>query len=265
MIIIGLIGSFFGIGGSVMSMIGGVAGGVTSVITDNQNTSSTAAMVLNSGIATLVISVLTLVTSTVGGSAKTKTTIQTFSLANVIFGILNIYLFNYVSGGLIAVSGILGLVGSKEGQEQEKKVTKSLLFYMVMVIVLILCGISIIMRNTDRTEKPSTSSDDESISESKDIGEKKNEDASSVKSVSAKGILSSYQCGDNCWLTITIENKEKSFLCAAKECTDFDEATFKDNYSGKKVQLKISKDDVVDGSGKKQGESESVTSIEFID
>ena len=165
MLIIGLIGSFFGIGGSVMSMIGGVAGGLTSVITENQNTSSTAAMVLNSGIATLVISVLTLVTSTVGGSAKTKTTIQTFSLANVIFGILNIYLFNYVSGGLIAVSGILGLIGSKEGLEQEKTIAKSPLFYIVMVIVLMLCGISLIMRNTDRTSNPSIFSDE--VEESK--------------------------------------------------------------------------------------------------
>lgn len=147
MIILGIIGSLVGLGGSVMTVIGGFGGAVVSNLAKDKTDSVAGAFVFWSGITAAIICMFALVFSITGGVAKKKNAIATFALATLVTGALNIYMYNWVSGALIGIAGILGLIGAKDGVAEEKPITKSIVFYSVVVVLLALTGFSFLIKN----------------------------------------------------------------------------------------------------------------------
>lgn len=153
MIILGVIGALSAFGGSIFTVIGGMAGTAAGAMAEKSDIAMGGAMIFWSGLVTVVLSVFALITSVVGGAAKKKNTTLTFGLATMISGLLNVYLFNWYSGAILAVAGLLGLVGAKDGEEKDKSIFKSGLFYFVMVIVLVFTVVAIAFRNGDKIAK----------------------------------------------------------------------------------------------------------------
>ena len=153
MIILGVIGALSAFGGSIFTVIGGMAGTAAGAMAEKSDIAMGGAMIFWSGLVTVVLSVFALITSVVGGAAKKKNTTLTFGLATMISGLLNVYLFNWYSGAILAVAGLLGLIGAKDGEEKDKSIFKSGLFYFVMVIVLVFTVVAIAFRNGDKIAK----------------------------------------------------------------------------------------------------------------
>lgn len=156
MLILGLIGSIIGIGGSIFTVIGGLAGTAAGVVTSNDSSAMTGAMVFWAGVYTSILCGITLIASVIGGVAKTKVTIKSFSISIIIIGLLNLFLFNYISGVLILISGILGIIGSKEGEEQDVKLFKSFIFYFNFLILLLCILFAVAIRNGNSSNKSSS-------------------------------------------------------------------------------------------------------------
>lgn len=153
MIILGVIGALSALGGSIFTVIGGMAGTAAGAMAEKSDVAMGGAMIFWSGLVTVVLGVFALITSVVGGAAKKKNTTLTFGLATMISGLLNVYLFNWTSGAILAVAGLLGLIGGKDGEEKDKSIFKSGLFYFVMVIVLVFTVVAIAFRNGDKIAK----------------------------------------------------------------------------------------------------------------
>lgn len=81
------------------------------------------------------------------------------------------------------------------------------------------------------------------------------------------GTISGYECGDNCYLTIT-DNKGKEHvgLCTARPlCTKWNADTEMPNwYKGKKVRVTIGRGIQLDGSGNVMGKMDAFTGIQFL-
>lgn len=147
MIILGVIGALIALTGSIVTMIGGVGGTTVGVLADNSVAASSGAFVFWSGAAAIGISVLGLIFAVAGGSAKQKNTILIFSFAALIAGLLNIYLYNWFSGAIIAAGGALGMAGAKDGAQTAQRLVKSPLFYLAAVMLLAMAGASVVIKN----------------------------------------------------------------------------------------------------------------------
>lgn len=79
----------------------------------------------------------------------------------------------------------------------------------------------------------------------------------------AAGVIKSYECGDNCYLTITTEKGEVlQALCAADECSAWnDVAAMPDEMIGRSVEVTIETGKQYDGDGKEMGEFPSFTKV----
>lgn len=144
MLILGVIGSLIALAGSLMTMIGGFGTTAVGSLAENASTATSGAFVFWSGVVAVLVSALALVFSVTGGVAKRKNVIFAFSLGTLLAGGLSIYLYNWFSGGIIGVSGILGLAGAKDGIADDKK---SPMLYVVLVIMAILAAASALIKN----------------------------------------------------------------------------------------------------------------------
>ncbi len=72
----------------------------------------------------------------------------------------------------------------------------------------------------------------------------------------AMGVIKSYECGDNCYLTITTDKGEDlTGLCATDECASWNEmATMPDDMIGRKIEVLIGKGKQFDAEGNDMGE-----------
>ena len=147
MIILGVIGSLIALGGSIVTIIGGFGGTAVGTLAENSATAMSGGVVFWSGVLAFILSALALVSTVVGGAAKRMSVILSFSLATLMLGMLNVYLYNWVSGSFIAVAGVLGMVGAKEGTDGDQDITKSPLFYFVLVVIAILIGAAVVIKN----------------------------------------------------------------------------------------------------------------------
>lgn len=81
------------------------------------------------------------------------------------------------------------------------------------------------------------------------------------------GTISGYECGDNCYLTIT-DSKGKAHvgLCSARSlCTSWNaDAAMPESYKGKKVTVTIGKGTLLTGSGQVAGTMDAFTSIQMM-
>ncbi|MBB1073094.1 hypothetical protein HUU62_01525 [Rhodoferax sp. 4810] len=71
-----------------------------------------------------------------------------------------------------------------------------------------------------------------------------------------EGVISEYECGDNCYLTIIKSNgKEHTGLCTAALCQKWNEnAEMPVKFKGQKVRITVGKEFQYDGSGNVAGE-----------
>ena len=80
------------------------------------------------------------------------------------------------------------------------------------------------------------------------------------------GEISAYDCGDNCYLTVTdSKSQEHIGLCTAATCDTWNEnASMPANYLHKKVQVTVGKGTQVDGAGNTMGEMDAFDMITFL-
>lgn len=147
MLILGLIGALIGLGGSLVTMIGGFGGTAVGVLAENEGTATGGAFVFWAGVMALIVNFVAIITSVTGGVAKKRNTILAFSIATLGCGLLGIYLYNWFSGLLVTIAGILGIVGAKEGIDEQQPLKKSVFLHVTSALLVILAGASILIKN----------------------------------------------------------------------------------------------------------------------
>lgn len=80
------------------------------------------------------------------------------------------------------------------------------------------------------------------------------------------GTIVSYECGDNCYLTVKDEQgTEHVALCTAPQCDSWNEvAAMPKNFLKKKVQVSVGRAKQYDGAGNEMGEMDAFDSITFF-
>ena len=83
----------------------------------------------------------------------------------------------------------------------------------------------------------------------------------------ASGTITGYQCGDNCYLTITSQSGEEHVgLCVAPECAAWNEvAEMPEDLIGKEVAVTLGVGTQFDAEGNNMGEMQAFEKIEFAD
>jgi len=81
------------------------------------------------------------------------------------------------------------------------------------------------------------------------------------------GAIRSFECGDNCYLTIVdASGHEQTGLCAAPECADWNEAaSMPPEYEGRRVVVTLGQGVQTDAEGSVMGEMTAFTGIQFVD
>jgi hypothetical protein len=81
-----------------------------------------------------------------------------------------------------------------------------------------------------------------------------------------KGRITGYECGDNCYLTITdATGKEHNALCTARECAAWnDVGEMPQRYIGRKVVAALGRGEQYDGNDDLVGLYPAFRSIRFI-
>ncbi len=89
--------------------------------------------------------------------------------------------------------------------------------------------------------------------------------AASAESVS--GTIEFYECGDNCYLTLTLPSDEEvTGLCAAEACQPWNEvAEMPSGLIGRKVMVEIEMGQQTDADGNLMGEFPAFTELKFLD
>lgn len=83
-----------------------------------------------------------------------------------------------------------------------------------------------------------------------------------------EGTITDYECGDNCYLTITDKKgKEHIGLCAARPlCTKWNaEAIMPERYKGRSVKVTIAKGRLLTGAGDVAGTMDAFTTLQFTE
>lgn len=81
------------------------------------------------------------------------------------------------------------------------------------------------------------------------------------------GTIVSYECGDNCYLTLKDEQgTEHVALCTAPQCDSWNElAAIPASFLQKKVQVNLGRAKQYDGAGNEMGEMDAFDSITFLE
>lgn len=89
---------------------------------------------------------------------------------------------------------------------------------------------------------------------------------SSLANDTSTGVIKGYECGDNCYLTITKDNGEElTALCAADECAPWNEqSVMPDEMIGKAVEVTITSGKQYDGAGNEMGEFPSFAKVTVV-
>ena len=91
--------------------------------------------------------------------------------------------------------------------------------------------------------------------------------AESAKSTTViEGTISSYECGDNCYLTIKDKKgKDHTGLCSAPLCQEWNhQAEMPDRYKGRRVKVTVGRGTRFDGSGNAVDTFDAFTEIELL-
>ena len=84
---------------------------------------------------------------------------------------------------------------------------------------------------------------------------------------SIEGRIRKFECGDNCYLTITDKSrKEHTGLCTARACEPWNrEVSMPARYKGKRVLVTVGQGTQLDGSGTVMGRMMAFTGLKFLD
>jgi hypothetical protein len=87
------------------------------------------------------------------------------------------------------------------------------------------------------------------------------------KPTTLEGTIFSYECGDNCYLTIKdSKGKEHSGLCSATACEPWNEvAAMPNSFKGKKVKVTVGEGEQVDGNGTVMGKMDAFDDLQWLD
>lgn len=90
---------------------------------------------------------------------------------------------------------------------------------------------------------------------------------SSAADQKASGTIKGYECGDNCYLTITTKGSEElTGLCVADACSGWNaDAAMPAEFIGKRVEVTIGTGQQVDADGNLMGDFPAFTEIVFVD
>lgn len=79
------------------------------------------------------------------------------------------------------------------------------------------------------------------------------------------GVISDYQCGDNCYLTIKdAGGRERTGLCTAPLCEQWNaEVAMPARFKGRKVRVTVEQGQQFDGEGKVAGELDAFSKIDL--
>lgn len=82
-----------------------------------------------------------------------------------------------------------------------------------------------------------------------------------------EGTIRSYECGDNCYLTITdAAGEEQTGLCAAPECADWNEAAaMPSEFEGRQVVVTLGEGVQTDAEGNVMGGMTAFTKLDLVD
>jgi hypothetical protein len=169
MLIIGAVGSVIAIFGSLGTVLGGLGSTTGGVLLGNDDIANSASFVVMSGMLALVVAIEALIFSVIGGLAKSRATILMNAIAVLITGLTNIYLYNYLSGSTIAIAGILGIVGSKDGEVNDGAATRTFLTILIIIVLIATSVFSVIIKNgkqvidSHKNEQQATSQGESSL------------------------------------------------------------------------------------------------------
>ncbi len=85
------------------------------------------------------------------------------------------------------------------------------------------------------------------------------------RSKTIEGVISNYECGDNCYLTIVdAKGNEHTGLCAAAPCDEWNsDSEMPAAYRGKKVKVTVGKGRQLNGEGEEMGAVDAFVTIQF--
>ncbi len=91
--------------------------------------------------------------------------------------------------------------------------------------------------------------------------------SATAQSRSIEGNIRSYECGDNCYLTVVDKaRKVHTGLCTARECQSWNnEAEMPSRYKGKRVIVTVGQGTQIDGEGNIMGKMMAFSRIRFLD
>lgn len=89
--------------------------------------------------------------------------------------------------------------------------------------------------------------------------------AVSAKTTIIEGVIASFECGDNCYLTVTLaDGTERTGLCTAPLCRKWNEQTsMPAKFRGKQARITVNKGKQYDNEGNVAGEMDAFSQIEI--
>lgn len=122
--ILAIIGGLLGFFGGIVTLSCAGCGESVRQVNTYKNTESSKniedsaySTVAKLGVTGMISSLLSIVFGIIGGVSEKKNTIKLMSLLLLIAGLVSFVASNYFSGPLLVIGGILGLIGSKQVQE----------------------------------------------------------------------------------------------------------------------------------------------------
>lgn len=80
-----------------------------------------------------------------------------------------------------------------------------------------------------------------------------------------EGVITRYQCGDNCYLTVIDKyGKRHTGLCAVSPCTQWNNAEMPAAYKGRRVKITVGKGRQFDGAGNVMGTFAAFKKVQLV-
>ncbi|WP_295441306.1 hypothetical protein [uncultured Thiodictyon sp.] len=89
--------------------------------------------------------------------------------------------------------------------------------------------------------------------------------AVNAKPTIIEGVISGFECGDNCYLTVrTANGQERAGLCSAPQCQKWNEKTsMPAKFKGRQVRITVNTGKQYDNEGNVAGEMDAFSQIEL--
>lgn len=148
LIILGILGALIAVLGSFGTLLGGFGGFAVGDLAKDAAQAKKGTGVFATGLLSFGVALFSLVACIIGGVSKRTSTALSFSLLVLVLGAVSVYLYNWISGSIIFISGVMGLLGAKDAEIKDTPNThKSFSFYFVVLTIIVACGLSFAFKN----------------------------------------------------------------------------------------------------------------------